>query len=255
MTDFMNGYEDAGRAEAYAALEFPNTYHLAYRDLPAIFAAHVRGRKALDFGCGTGRSTRFLRDHGFDATGIDISENMLQKARSFDRSGDYRRIDGEAVGLAAGKAYDLILSAFTFDNIPGMEKKIRLLRGLAGLLGPAGRIVNIVSSPEIYRLEWASFSVRDFPENLRASSGDVVKIIQLDTKDKRPVEDILWTDESYRETYRGAGLEIEDVYRPLGRGDEPFAWVNETLIPPWVITVLIAGRSGNRNRERGREAP
>jgi SAM-dependent methyltransferase len=241
MTEFINGYEDAKRAEAYARLEFPNTYHLAFRDLPGILAAHVRGKRALDFGCGTGRSTRFLRNHGFEAVGIDISGQMLEKARIFDPSGDYRLIDGEAVGRAAGKAYDLILSAFTFDNIPTMEKKVRLFQGLAGLLGPAGRIVNLVSSPEIYRHEWASFSVRDFPENLRASSGDVVNIIQMDTEDRRPVEDILWTDESYREVYARVGLAVEAVYRPLGRKEEPFAWINETAIPPWVIYVLVSG--------------
>jgi hypothetical protein len=29
-------------------------------------------------------------------------------------------------------------------------------------------------------------------------------------------------------------------HRPLGREDEPFAWVNETRIAPWVIYVLRA---------------
>jgi trans-aconitate methyltransferase len=235
MTEFSNCYQDAARAEAYAKLEFPNTYYLAYRDLPAIFSTHVRGRRAVDFGCGAGRSTRFLRDHGFETIGIDISEDMLKKAREFDPSGDYRRI---ADGGVAGKGCDLVLSAFTFDNVPTLEKKVRLFRDLAGLLNPEGRIVNLVSSPEIYRFEWASFSVKDFPRNLRASSGDVVKIIQLDTEDKRPVEDILWTDESYRDVYRRSALEVEAVYRPLARKEEPFDWVNETAIPPWVIYVL-----------------
>ncbi len=63
---FANCYEDGARAEAYATLEFKNTYHLAYRDIPAILGAHVRGRKSVDFGCGTGRSTRFLRQLGFE---------------------------------------------------------------------------------------------------------------------------------------------------------------------------------------------
>ena len=53
-----NVYEDADRAEAYANLEFPGTYYLAYRDLPRIMSAHGRGTRAVDFGCGTGRSTR-----------------------------------------------------------------------------------------------------------------------------------------------------------------------------------------------------
>ncbi|MEE8632751.1 MAG: class I SAM-dependent methyltransferase, partial [Candidatus Bathyarchaeia archaeon] len=59
--EFSNVYEDSERAEAYSKLEFPGTYYLAYRDLPKIISDHVKGREALDFGCGTGRSTRFLK--------------------------------------------------------------------------------------------------------------------------------------------------------------------------------------------------
>jgi hypothetical protein len=34
--DFHNVYADAVRAASYAALEFPDTYYLAFRDLPGI---------------------------------------------------------------------------------------------------------------------------------------------------------------------------------------------------------------------------
>lgn len=79
--ELPNCYEDARRADAYAKLEFPGTYYLAYRDLPEIIGNHVRGSRAIDFGCGTGRSTRFLRQHGFDAVGVDIAQDMIRKAR------------------------------------------------------------------------------------------------------------------------------------------------------------------------------
>ncbi len=40
-----------------------------------------RASKILDFGCGTGRSTRFLKQLGFVVTGIDISADMLEVAK------------------------------------------------------------------------------------------------------------------------------------------------------------------------------
>ncbi len=93
---FSNVYDDTKRAEAYATLEFPGTYHLAYRDLPAIIAEHVAGRKALDFGCGTRRSTRFLKKLGFDVIGVDISSSMIQLAKTVDPGGKYRLVaDGD----------------------------------------------------------------------------------------------------------------------------------------------------------------
>ena len=236
--EFANVYEDAKRAEAYAKLEFPGTYYLAYRDLPEIIFKHVKGRKAMDFGCGTGRSTRFLQKLGFDALGVDISGDMIKEARRIDPQGDYNLIQtGDFTRFQPG-SYHLILSAFTFDNIPTKQRKVDLFRKLAGLLKDRGRIVNLVSSPDIYVNEWASFSTKDFPENKLAKCGDKVRIIVTAIDDKRPVEDIIWPDEDYRQTYREAGLELLETRKPLAKEDEPFEWVNETRIAPWVIYVL-----------------
>jgi SAM-dependent methyltransferase len=235
---FSNVYEDDTRADAYAKLEFPGTYWLAYRDLPEIIDRHVQGTRALDFGCGTGRSTRFLRGLGFDVVGVDISENMLARARELDPEGEYVLVpDGDMSGLPA-ESHDLVLSVFTFDNIPTWEKRIALFTSMKGLLKPDGRIVSLVSAPEIYIHEWASFSTKDFPENRVAKSGDPVRIVMLDVEDQRPVKDIFWTDEDYHEVYRQASLEAVETYRPLAKSSEPFAWVSETEISPWAIYVL-----------------
>jgi SAM-dependent methyltransferase len=240
---FSNCYEDVIRAEAYATLEFKNTYHLAYRDIPAILAEHVRGRKAVDFGCGAGRSTRFLRQLGFEVTGVDIAEDMIRKARELDSSGDYRLVRGGDSGddlsaLPAGTC-DLVLAAFTFDNIAGRDNKLRILQDLGRLLNREGKLVLIVSRPEIYIHEWASFSTKDFPENQAAKSGDKVRIIVTDHADPRPVEDIVWTDEGYREVFEQARLRLLSKYEPLGREDEPYRWVSELGIAPWAVYVLV----------------
>lgn len=236
--EFSNVYDDELRAKAYAALEFPATYYLAYRDLPAIIAEHVQGRKALDFGCGAGRSTRFLRKLGFDVTGVDIAPPMLARARELDPQGDYRLVpDGDLGGLGAD-TFDLILSVFTFDNVPTMERKVALFESLRRLLKKDGRIVNLVSSSEIYVHEWASFSTKDFPENRTARSGERVRVLMLDVEDKRPVEDILCMDEDYQDVYRRAGLTPFGTYRPLAQATEPYPWVSETTVAPWVIYVL-----------------
>ena len=246
---FANCYEDDTRAQAYASLGFKNTYHLAYRDIPAILDEHVRGRKSLDFGCGTGRSTRFLRQLGFEVTGVDVAEDMIRKTRELDPSGDYRLVQsndvhGDDLSALQSGAYDLVLAAFTFDNIAGRENKLRILQDLGRLLSQHGKLVLIVSRPEIYTHEWASFSTKDFPENQQAKSGDKVRIIVTDHADPRPVEDILWTDESYREVFKEARLRLLGKYEPLARGDEPYRWASELEIAPWAVYVLEGGSGG-----------
>lgn len=242
-TDFRNVYEDPERAAAYAQLTYPGTYYLAFRDVSEIVARHVVGAsdsspgKALDFGCGAGRSTRFVRDLGFQAVGVDISAQMISKARELDPAGDYRRIE-DGVFPLPDASFDLALAAFTFDNIPTPEQKVRNFRELKRVLTPRGRLVVIVSSPELYTHDWASFRCTGFPSNLTAQNGDSVYTIMTDVPDARPVHDIRWDDGAYRGTCREAGLEVEAVYRPLGRPGEPYAWVSETTIAPWTIYVL-----------------
>src|SRR5271166_5005438 len=147
--DFVNCYEDVSRSGAYSTLEFANTYYLAYRDLPAIISEYVKGTRALDFGCGTGRSTRFLKQLGLHATGVDVSEEMLRIARATDPSGDYRLVPDDDFGELEDGTFDLVLSAFTFDNIPGVIKA-KIFCDLGRLLAQKGIIVSVVSSPEIY---------------------------------------------------------------------------------------------------------
>ncbi len=234
---FQNAYANAERADAYATLEFPGTYELAYRDLPDVFSRHIQGKRALDFGCGTGRSTRFLKRYGFSVTGIDVASEMLARARQLDPNGDYRLVPDGHCELLGTEKFDLILCAFPFDNVPN-ERKTSLFRGLLATLTNSGRIVVVASTPEIYRHEWASFSTSRFPENQRARDGDVVRIINVSAGDMRPVEDIMCSDQLYRAIFHSAGLAIIEKLNPLGREDDQIKWVTETRVAPWVIYVL-----------------
>ncbi len=242
MTDINNEFENSWgnqtRAKSYSKLEFPNTYYLAYRDLPEIIAKHVTLKRAIDFGCGTGRSTRFLKRLGFDVTGIDISQDMLDIAKKFDISGNYQLVtNGNYDHLGIGQ-FDLIQCIFTFDNVPGWDNRTNILKGLRNLIKSTGRILCLDSTPELYTNEWASFTTADFPENWEAKTGDIVRDIMLDVDDRRPVEDIFWTVDDYHKLFNIAGLEIESIYKPLGYENEPFEWISEKEIAPWIIFVL-----------------
>ena len=237
---FSNVYDDTVRAEAYAKLEFPGTYHLAYRDLPAIIAEHVKGRKALDFGCGAGRSTRFLKKLGFDVIGIDISSSMIQLSRNADPGGDYRLVEDGNFGAFEPGRFDLILSAFAFDNIPDVAKRCALSRGLQRLLSREGRMIILGSTPEIYLHEWASFTTKGFPENRAAKSGDIVRIVMKDVDDPRPVVDLVWFHEDYLNLFAASELDVIAHYKPLGREGEPYEWLTETSIAPWIIYIVAA---------------
>jgi ubiquinone/menaquinone biosynthesis C-methylase UbiE len=242
---FSNVYDDTNRAAAYATLEFPGTYYLAYRDLPAIIARHVTGRVALDFGCGAGRSTRFLKKLGFDAIGVDISSSMIWQATKVDPSGTYQCVEDGDFSAFEPASFDLVLSAFAFDNIPDVGKRCELLRGLRRLLKHEGRLILLGSTPDIYMHEWASFTTKAFPENRLAKSGDTVRIVMKDVADGRPVVDLVWFHEDYVNLFAAAELDLVAHYTPLGRQDEPYEWLTETSLAPWVIYVVTRTHLGS----------
>ena len=234
---FGNVYEDEERARAYATLQFPGTYYLAFRDLPSLIRRYNRGSSALDFGCGTDRSTRFLRNLGLSVVGEDISQAMLDQARALDPLGQYHLIGDNIAGEFPPGSFDVILAAFTFDNVP-TEAKGNALSVLRTLLASDGCLLLVVSSPAIDVNEWTSFSTRDFPENCHACDGERVRIIMQDVPDHRPVEDVFCTDDLYQCLFKSAGFRLLDLQSPIATGKEATRWISETRIAAWTIYVL-----------------
>jgi SAM-dependent methyltransferase len=237
-----NVYASSDYASAYANLGWTGTYYLIRRELPGILHKHAPEGTALDFGCGTGRSTRLLRELNYQVVGVDVSDAMVERARVLDPGQDYRVIaDGDLSNIKP-ESFDLVLACFPFDNIAGRGRKVKLFSGLARLLRSGGRLVNIVSSADIYVHEWVSFTTAPFEQNRSAKPGDAVQIITTEFSESQVCDDVLCDDDSYREMYHASGLNVVDSYRPLGLPNDPVAWVSELRVAPWVIWVLRSSR-------------
>jgi ubiquinone/menaquinone biosynthesis C-methylase UbiE len=252
MTVQANPYNDALRAEAYAKLGIVNSYYLAYRDLPELFAKYQISGSALDYGCGTGRSTRFLRDRGFSVVGVDIADAMILKARQHDPQGDYQTIAPGDLQSFSNNQFDLVLSEMPFDNIPTMEEKVGTLLQISRVLKPGGMKILVAGSHDLYLREWVSFSTLDFPENKLAKSGDPVKAVIKDLGDRRVVEDILWTEDAYHETFKRTPLRLLETRRPTIGPDDQYQcqWISERTHAPVVIFVLRKPRPTERSKLR-----
>ena len=80
-------------ANIYAKHENVGTAYLAYKYLYSILEKYTEGSKTLDFGCGTGSSTRFLNEIGLNVSGADINDTMLSEARSHQDNIIYKKIE------------------------------------------------------------------------------------------------------------------------------------------------------------------
>lgn len=59
-----NNYNEYGHI--YSKHDICNIGFLAFKNIPNLVSKYARGLKTLDYGCGAGRSTRFLKDIGLN---------------------------------------------------------------------------------------------------------------------------------------------------------------------------------------------
>ncbi len=89
------------------------------------FKGSIDGTKVIDFGCGEGRDAIIFIQNGFDYTGVDISEGMLQIARERVSGGVFQQVDFSKVDFTAG-TFDGFWAAASFIHVPKEEIRVVL---------------------------------------------------------------------------------------------------------------------------------
>jgi len=166
----------------------------------------------LDLGAGTGRLTGMLLDKypGAHVTLIDLSEDMLQKARErFAGNSKLEYIAADYLNYEYDRSYCMVVSSLSIHHLTHEDKQA-LFRKIRSLLKPGGVFVNADqaagSSPafvaEFKRLWLEAVTATDLkPEDIEASQ-------------KRRLLDIDATLTDQLQWLRDAGFsEVDSVYR------------------------------------------
>ena len=131
------------RPEVYDALYASKDYESEVDFVIDRFDAHGNdGERALLVGCGTGRHSVFLRERGFEVTGVDPNPAMLDRAR--ERS-DGTFLSGGLPGLEssfeADQAFDLVWAPYTVLNYLEPDRLADALTSMTGVLADGGVLV------------------------------------------------------------------------------------------------------------------
>lgn len=209
----------------YAELELTGTYYLHFRDIPMLLDKYAAAKGlALDYGCGTGRSARFLKKLGYDVIGVDISPDMLDKATELDPEGTYQLIHEEKIPYA-DETFDIIFSSYVFLEVGNFAEIVKILSEMQRVLKKDGHIIFITSIVTDIKHQWVSFSY-DFEENNKPLHK--CENLKLLIKDKNIIlYDYNWVDSEYKEAISKAGLKLAETYTPIGNDTDSVQWMDE----------------------------
>ena len=219
-------------AADYALREIAGTDLIAFRKIAARVAQLGLKGRALDVGCGAGRSTRFLKSLGFDADGADINEAMVREARKRDAAGTYRLCDAYKPLPATDNSFDVVLAMWVVLEIETRAELERFFAEIARVLRPRGVAFIVANTSGFYSGKWLSCEV-DFPEN-RAPLRSGRRVLARLMPEGVVVKDIFRGDEDYRRALDSAGFTDIHGWTPLAPASEP-GWRDETRVAPWIV--------------------
>lgn len=131
--EYLNVYQHRNESDAEEHIKLI----LKYISLPA-------GAKVLDMACGAGRHAIILSRNKFNVTGVDLSEKLLSKAKSYAQSEklDIKFINADIRNFFTDEKFDLVLNLFTsFGYFENDEENFSVLKKAYDLLVSGGYFV------------------------------------------------------------------------------------------------------------------
>ena len=208
----------------------------------------VNGKRVLDLACGEGHLTRMVRKAGAaEVVGIDISERMIDLAREREVRQplgiEYHVEDARSV---VGQAdFDLVVAAWLLVYAQTRAELVQMCTGLGSRLKPGGRLVTIISNPEVYGLDpLPDYRKYGFELSLagRAVEGTPTKISLLLEDSTLEIENYYMPIAGYESAFAQTGFANFAVHRPevsLVPDGEPDFWDDFLKYPSFLLVDCV----------------
>jgi SAM-dependent methyltransferase len=180
--DYFGADEIYRDGKHYDALNNFDYDVLFYLDLASIF-----GNPILDLGCGTGRITIPLGLKGYNITGLDFSETMLEEAKfkAELQNLNINFIRGDFRNFSIDSKFELILMTFnSICHLYDFNSIVSCFKSVINHLTPSGRFIIDVANPDLTFLTRGKEKVTTRASYKNPYSDGIVKLNQSNHFDK-----------------------------------------------------------------------
>lgn len=181
-----------------------------------------QGAEVLDLCCGMGRHSIALAEFGYQVTGVDLSEVLLQKAMRLDVDGQVAWHRGDMREVPLDSQFDAVVNLFTsFGYFTEDAENERVFQEMDRLLKPGGKFIVDFLNPAYVKKHLVPSSQRieegiTIRETRTIEEGFVRKkivISQDGAPDRTYLEQVkLYKRAAFEEMLKKAGLHIDQIY-------------------------------------------
>lgn len=109
---------------------------------------HIGLKKAsvLEYGCGAGRWVDFFQNQGFDWKGVDISSDMLKRARERRKNAEVKKVENNCIPYP-DQSFGLVYSVTVVHHNP-YEQQEKIISEMARVLQDNGYLIMLESTNE-----------------------------------------------------------------------------------------------------------
>lgn len=190
----------------------------------------VGGKAILDYGCGSGKFSRLLKQKGAHVSGFDISKVEIDLAKKYKSDISYT----DDIDSFNKEEFDIVVLNFVLCTLSSREDMISVLKHVFRVLKHGGCVAILVPNyKEAIGKQFVSFEI-DSEETL--ISGQQV-IMVLGTKRQLRVIDYYWTNEDYIQLLQNVGFHVQSITQPKAI-DTNHPWLDEKEVSPFVVFSL-----------------
>jgi len=190
----------------------------------------------LDLCCGMGRHSMALNEFGFDVTGLDLSNVLLEEARKLDQQKQVRWIQGDMRKIPVNETFDAVVNLFTsFGYFETDEENNQVLHEIDRVLKSSGKFIIDFLNADYVSKHLIPFSEREteglkIVENRSIVDQTVRKRIVIkeeNVSDRHYLEQVkLYRLSQFESMLKNTNLRIDHVYgdykqMPYDEGTSP----------------------------------